>query len=481
MIRILFATFLVFFASFSSLLAQGSVPVELTVTAIPALATPLSSDAGTVAITYTYGGSATGATFSITEGAAFISETGVAVITGKETTQSFAIAANSTASARQGTIQFTATNGTTTETEAVVITQSGAGEVHTISVAADVDVAAPLPSAGGDIIFTVTLGGGATGFTATRTAFTPVASGPVAPTPLIPVLTSVSGDRLNNTFTVTYDAAILEERTAEITIATTGTGSPVETTVDLSQAGGVPEISFEVPEPYTVVTNVNGDFEVSPSLTLAAGSIIVTVNYVGTTTGVGTTERTGTFLTLQSPSGTFPNPITQGVDFSENAGVAERQDTVKFSPTDGTNTPTINLILQQAGSGSTPDFSITTNVDLSKVLSAASGDIVATIVLLGNSTSFSAAVVSDDDNLLTLGTKTANTQPIAYSANTTGAPREATVRFTISNAGGGTATHEIVVRQEGGDALSVSTDAVDLTQIPVSPCGYDYRDDYFGG
>ena len=181
--RIIFATFLIFFASFSSLLAQGSVPVELTVTTIPALATPLSSDAGTVAITYTYGGSATGAKLSITEGATFITATGLGVITGKETTQSFTIAANSTASERQGTIQITADNGTTTETEDVVITQSGSGEVHTISVVADVDVAA-LPSAGGDIIFTVTLGGGATGFTATRTAITPVASGPVAPTPL---------------------------------------------------------------------------------------------------------------------------------------------------------------------------------------------------------------------------------------------------------------------------------------------------------
>ena len=461
--RIIFATFLIFFASFSSLWAQGSAPVELTVTTIPALATPLSSDAGNVAITYTYGGSATGAKFSITEGATFITATGVAATSGKETTQSFTIAANSTASERQGTIQITADNGTTTQTEDVVIRQSGSGEAHTISVATDVDVAA-LPSAGGDIIFTVTLGGGATGFTARRTAFTPGTS-----TALIPVLTSVSGDRVNNTFTVTYGAAIAEKRTAEITIATTGTGSPVETTVDLSQAAGAPEISFTVSEPYSVITNADGDFEVSPPFTLATGDITVTVNYVGTTTSAGTPTKTGDFLTLSSPTGTFPD-ITQVVTFAQG-GAAERTGTLHFTPTDGTNTPTIDLVLKQAGTADAPDFSLTTDVDLSKVLSAAGGDIVATLVLLGNSTSFSAAVETDNDNIITLGTKTATTQAISYSANATGAPREATVRFTISNAGGGTATHDIVIRQEGGDALSVSTDAADLAQIPFSPAG----------
>ena len=66
--------------------------------------------------------------------------------------------------------------------------------------------------------------------------------------------------------------------------------------------------------------------------------------------------------------------------------MAERQDTVKFSPTDGTNTPTINLILKQAGTGSAPDFRFSTNVNVNEVLSAAEGSIVATIELLGNST-----------------------------------------------------------------------------------------------
>ena len=215
--------------------------------------------------------------------------------------------------------------------------------------------------------------------------------------------------------------------------------------------------------------NINGDFEVSPPLPLAGGSIPVTVNYGGSTTSVGTTIPTG-FLRLGASSGTFPN-ITQVVDFSENAGVAERQDTVKFSPTDGTNTPTINLILQQAGRGSAPDFRFSTDVNVNEVLSAAGGNIVATIALLGNSTGWGVVIVSDDDKIFTLGTKTATTQLISYSANTSGAPRAASLRFTISNAAGRTVTQHLGIRQEGGDALSVSTDAVDLSQIPASPSG----------
>ena len=85
-------------------------------------------------------------------------------------------------------------------------------------------------------------------------------------------------------------------------------GTPVETVVALRQAAAVvvqvPEISFGVEEPYTVATNVNGDFEVSPPLPLAGGSIPVTVNYGGSTTSVGTTIPTG-FLTLGASSGTF--------------------------------------------------------------------------------------------------------------------------------------------------------------------------------
>ena len=79
--------------------------------------------------------------------------------------------------------------------------------------------------------------------------------------------------------------------------------------------------------------------------------------------------------------------------------------------------------------------------------------------------------MSDDDKILTLGAKTATTQAIGYGANTSGSPREASLRFTISNAAGRTAIQHLGIRQEGGDALSVSTDAVDLSQIPASPSG----------
>ena len=484
---------------------EPAVPaVGLTVTAIPALDTPLSPVSQDVEITYTHSGSATaaGVTFSIVDADPasltddFITESATVsavIVDNTTTTRTFTIEANSTAAERQGTIQFTATNGTTPETVNVVITQSGSGEVHTISVATDVDVAA-LPSAGGDITFTVTLGGGAEGFTATRTAVTPVASGPTAPTPLT-TFSPVSQKRgESGTFTITYGAATLAERTATITIATTGTGSPVLSTMVLRQAAGAPEVSFTVPEPYTVVTNADGDFEVSPPLTLAAGSITVTATPGGTTTRANATTLTGSFLTLGAASVTFPDAftsdVTQVVDFSQNDGAAERQDTVKFTPTDGTNTPTINLILQQAGTGSTPDFRITTvdragdaidlvdgaggAIDLTEPLSAAGGDIVATIVLLGNSTSFSATITTNENSLLepnALDTKTTTTQTISYNANATGAARVAVVTFTISNADGGTVTREFNLSQEAGNGILVTTNAADLAEILASPAG----------
>ena len=54
--------------------------------------------------------------------------------------------------------------------EEVVLRQSGSAEAHTISFFTDVAVDEDLLPAGGEVRFTVTLGGGATGFTATRTA-----------------------------------------------------------------------------------------------------------------------------------------------------------------------------------------------------------------------------------------------------------------------------------------------------------------------
>ena len=126
---------------FSSTIEGTSVSTDITirqlstdiiVTTDPLLDTPLSSGAGSVDITYTYGGSATGASFSIVGD--FITATGVAAITGNETVQTFTIAANGTNSERQGTIQFTATDGVNSVSEEVIVVQSGSGEAHTISV-----------------------------------------------------------------------------------------------------------------------------------------------------------------------------------------------------------------------------------------------------------------------------------------------------------------------------------------------------------
>ena len=207
---------------------------------------------------------------------------------------------------------------------------------------------------------------------------------------MIPVLTSVSGDRLSNTFTVTYGAAIDVTRTAEITLATTGTGTPVEKTVDLSQS--VQEVLFSVAaDPpgvaYTVSKNADGNYEVSPRVPTAGGNYNVVFTYGGSATSVEKTASGERFITLGSASGTFP-VITQPIQIPENVGAIQRQDRLTFTLTDGTTTSKVNLIFTQEGTRAllpafTPGYTITTDVDVNEVLSAAGGDIVADDYIVG--------------------------------------------------------------------------------------------------
>ena len=133
---------------------------------------PLSSATGSFDITYIRTGSATSVSIDITEGASFLTASGSPTQSPTHTkaaTETFTLTANSTGAVRQATIQFIATDGTNDFTKEITLTQSDAGEAHTLSVDTDVDVSGNLSPEGEEITFTVNVGGGATGWTAKRT------------------------------------------------------------------------------------------------------------------------------------------------------------------------------------------------------------------------------------------------------------------------------------------------------------------------
>ena len=143
--------------------------------------------------------------------------------------------------ARTATLTLTTTGGTgAADTEDLVITQLGAAPTISVSTnVADLTMIPASPTGGGataTITATITLGGGAEGFT--------VAKSDDDSDAFIESFTPAGGDRTNLTLTITYKENTGVARTATLTLTTTGgTGVADTENLVLTQLGAAPTIS----------------------------------------------------------------------------------------------------------------------------------------------------------------------------------------------------------------------------------------------
>ena len=276
----------------------GGDPVLLTITQLglaPSLvvSAPLGSDflalpalGGTIMANVALTGGLTGWTVATSEDFITFGAT-------TATTQAIIYAANTDLS-REGQVTFTSTGG---GVDAVVQTVdfSQLAATPTITVAGSSGSFAMIPAdpgaSTGTITATITLGGGAETWSATKSAdLTPA---------FITDFTS-EGDRTSNTLTVTYNANTGAERSAVLTVVASGSSGSRIARINLRQLGAAPTLTFG-----TTPSDLRG-------LTAGGSTFTIDVSTGGTATGwTAAITSAGDFITLDKTTrgGASPNVI----------------------------------------------------------------------------------------------------------------------------------------------------------------------------
>ena len=263
--------------------------------------------------------------------------------------------------------------------------------------------------------------------------------------------------RRSNTLAIDYTVnAATSPRTATLTFTATGGDGPDGTQVlALTQLAEIPTITI-----------VEGATLIHPLLP-SSGSFSVTYTYGGTAISASSTIVGGSgFLTASgSPvSVSGSKEATQAFNFEANNTGISRQATIQFTAenADGSKSVTEELVITQSGANEPPTISVSTDPDISNLVSAYAGTITATITLGGSATGFQVSKSGDaDDSFIgafasDVGDRTDNTFTIDYSRNTRFKERFSDITFTTTGGVGAAVSQTFTLRQ----ALSVSLDAV---------------------
>ena len=370
---------------------------------------------------------------------------------------------------RSATLTLTTTGGTGGPATAnLVLTQLGAAPTLSVSTSpSDLTMIPANPgSSTGTITATITLGGGAEGFTVAKSGDDSDA--------FIESFTPASGDRTNKTLTITYKENTGVGRSATLTLTTTGgTGTAATEDLLLTQLGAAPTITVGsvTDADDTLITPTGTNYAVSSS----AQTLTVPITLTGTAVNLDYSPKTGTFLTSVTEQS---SPLRYEIVFGANTG-AERSVTLTFEGLDGSDasfTPavTTEITITQlgaAGAGLSVTGVTTTNTVGSasavnfdpateKLAAASAGTITATITLGGGATGWEAAKDGDTGNAFitsfTDNSGTSTVLEIAYSANTTAVERSATINITPTGAGSATGpVFALVLTQLGAVVLRV--------------------------
>ena len=285
-----------------------------------------------------------------------------------------------TAMARTATLTITTEGGTgTADTRDLVLTQLAGPP--TIDVSTDAPDIAMIPAdpggVTGTITATLTLGGGATGWTATES---------VDMDGLIDSFTE-SGDRENPTLTITYNANTDATRTATLTITTTGGDGDATWDLVLTQLAGPPTLS---------VATVPADLDLSMIPASPTGTITATITLGGSATdwmAAKSGDLTNAFSFLPGSGDETNNRLT--ITYNANTGV-EREVTINLTPTDadGNAGTVVPLTITQLGGPPTID-GISTDAPDNTMIPGTPGTITATITLGGGATGWRATKSAD--------------------------------------------------------------------------------------
>ena len=306
---------------------------------------------------------------------------------------------------RTTTITVTTTGDGTSVSETITLTQAG---IHTVTAAPNSHT---VTAAAGNVSSTITIGGGAGGWEATVTTgggFVSLGAG---------MASSVTGNA-SGSLQINYaNYTGTSDRTATITIMTTGDGASVSTTIMLTQEG-VHTVTA-VPDSHTV--------------TEAMGNVSSTITIGGGATGWQASVPSGTFITVN------PAPVTGSgslsIDYDQNIGV-ERTGTITITTTGDGTTVTTTIMLTQAGGAPTITAS-----PMSFTVDNTRGTSTTMITIGGGATGWS-AVSNDAFITVSAGLVTGSgSLDINYDENI-GVERIGTVTITTD---GGTGTEMVVV------------------------------------
>ena len=233
---------------------------------------------------------------------------------------------NTTGVGRSAVITFTTDGGTgDAETQMVTITQEAAPTLNLTS-AADVTLTNAATTAEN---ITFTLGGSATGWTAMSSNENFI---------MVP-----SAGTIEREIMVTVVGTSTELRTSDITITTTGRGTPISRTVTITQ-----EEAPAASPALTLISDSTG--------TLAHGGATSVIEF-SVANATWTAESSETFVTLDMSSGDAGDNLMVTATAGANDGV-ERMAIITIAATDGTMTVTKTVTLTQSASPSSPALTL---------------------------------------------------------------------------------------------------------------------------
>ena len=412
------------------------------------------------AITFNIGGGATGWMSDITysEGAdRFITLTGDETMRG-DVRVTVASEVN-TGVERSATITISTVGGTGEAVDVVITIVQEAGPPKLTLTSGDaISIATPSATVSTDsieVIFTV--GGGATGWTATLSENSFL------------MLSKMSGLVGMTTIKVAVTANTGAERMATITLSTTGEGS-VDTTITITQAEGT--VTPPVSNAPTLMLTSPNNVSIANTATTPTDSTEIEFAVGGGAMGWTATLSENSFLTLSKENG-LVGMDTIKVAATANTG-AERTAMITLSTTGEGSVDTTITITQAAGTvtppvSNPPTLMLTSpnNVSIANTATTSTDSTEIEFAVGGGATGWTATV---NQNFVTLGKSTGSsgtvTLKMAVTANT-GAERMATI--TLSTTGEGSVDTTITITQAGAP-LSVSTQ-ISFTLYPNPTTG----------
>ena len=369
------------------------------------------------------------------------------------------------------TINYSANTAMTNRTATITLRTKGAGTIitrtlsltqrstapPTIAVATNPSELTNLTAEGGTVMVSVTLGGSAARWTVTETDAADFLSA------------EPSSGVGNSSFTITYAAN--EEpssRSGIVTISTTGSDTPADTMITLTQAAP--------PHTVTITSSTDGVSigeeqrdTISINLHPAGTEAVLTIDV-----GLGATSWTAeeaddpeNFVNNVTASGSDLGSLT--IRYTENEGIPPRVATITLR-TEGPGTPTTKTLSLRQRSNAPSTISVTTDPSELTDLAADGGTAMVNVTIGGSATGWE-AIETDRLDFLSLEPSSGmgnGSFTITYAANQGIISRTGIVTISATGGTGTPATEELRLTQATGVEAPTHTISVSTTTTGVS-------------